>query len=139
MNSRDPMTFRANIDAYRFLWRNEKVIDEVLLDRGTCPGSSGSPIFLPDGRVIGILIAVRTEDGTAMTSVRPVLAGTHLDYEPREEVIRLSNMAKALAPFRFVLITVAGWMNQRHCAKRFQSLARTGMSSLIMIRSSMIR
>jgi hypothetical protein len=26
----------------------------------------------------------------------------------------VSNMARALDPFRLVLITVAGWMNQRH-------------------------
>src|SRR5215831_4638599 len=74
LNARDPMTLRANVAAYRPVWRNEKLVPEVLLDRGAWPGSSGSPIFLSDGRVIGILIAARTEEGTAMTNLRPVSA-----------------------------------------------------------------
>ena len=71
MNVRDPMTFRANVAAYRPVWRREKVIPELVLDRSAWPGSSGSPVFLSDGKVIGIVIASRTEEGTAMTAVRP--------------------------------------------------------------------
>jgi V8-like Glu-specific endopeptidase len=74
MNVRDPMTFRANIAAYRPVWRSENSVPEFVLDRGAWPGSSGSPVFLADGRVIGFLIASRTEEGTAMTAVRPVSA-----------------------------------------------------------------
>ena len=74
MNARDPMTFRADVAAYRPVWRNEKVIAELLLDRAAWPGSSGSPVFLSDGGVIGILIAARTEEGTAMTILRPISA-----------------------------------------------------------------
>jgi hypothetical protein len=71
MNVRDPMTFRANVAAYRPVWRRERVVPELLLDRSAWPGSSGSPVFLADGKVIGIVIASRTEEGTAMTAVRP--------------------------------------------------------------------
>jgi hypothetical protein len=70
MNVRDPMTFRANVAAYRPAWRNEKLVPEFVLDRSAWPGSSGSPVFLSDGKVIGIIIASRTEEGTAMTAVR---------------------------------------------------------------------
>ena len=74
MNIRDPVTFRANVAAYRPVWRNEKVVGELLLDRGAWPGSSGSPLFLSNGSIIGILIAARTEEGTAMTAVLCVSA-----------------------------------------------------------------
>jgi hypothetical protein len=74
MNVRDPMTFRANVAAYRPVWRDQKVVAELILDRGAWPGSSGSPIFNSDGRIIGILIAARTEEGTAMTAVRSASA-----------------------------------------------------------------
>jgi V8-like Glu-specific endopeptidase len=85
MNARDPMTFRADVAAYRPVWRNEKVIPELLLDRAAWPGSSGSPVFLPDGKVVGILIAARTEEGTAMTSLRPVSAVRELLAGPRRK------------------------------------------------------
>jgi len=74
MNVRDPMTFRANVAAYRPVWRSENSVPELVLDRGAWPGSSGSPVFLADGRVIGLLIASRTEEGTAMTTLRPASA-----------------------------------------------------------------
>jgi hypothetical protein len=74
MNVRDPMTFRANVAAYRPVWRDKRVVAELLLDREAWPGSSGSPVFLSNGRIIGILIASRTEVGTAMTAVRCVAA-----------------------------------------------------------------
>src|SRR5262249_52922919 len=68
---RDPMTFRAGVAAYRPVWRNGKAVDEVVLDRSAWPGFSGSPVFLSNGRVIGILISGVMEEGTALTFLRP--------------------------------------------------------------------
>ena len=85
MNVRDPMTFRANVAAYRPAWRNEKIVPEFVLDRSAWPGSSGSPVFLSDGRVIGIIIASRTEEGTAMTAVRSasIVGDLHVGREKK--------------------------------------------------------
>ena len=85
MNVRDPMTLRANVAAYRPVWRSEKVVPELVLDRSAWPGSSGSPVFLSDGKVIGIVIASRTEEGTAMTAVRSasVVDALHAGWEKK--------------------------------------------------------
>jgi hypothetical protein len=39
----------------------------VIVDRGTWPGASGSPIYLPNGHVIGMVLARGTGDGTGLT------------------------------------------------------------------------
>lgn len=78
LNARDPMTFRASISAFRPSWRDGQSVAELVLDRAGWPGSSGSPVFLADGRVIGIVIGGRTEDGIGMTTVRPVGTVRHL-------------------------------------------------------------
>ena len=70
MNARDPMTYRADVAAYRLVWRNEKVIAVLMLDRAGWPGSSGSHVFISEGRVIGILTAARAEERTEMTTLR---------------------------------------------------------------------
>jgi len=69
--ARDPMTFRAGVAAYRPVWRDGKAMDEVVLDRSAWPGFSGSPVFLSDGRVIGMVIAGMLDEGTALTFFRP--------------------------------------------------------------------
>lgn len=71
---RDPMTFRAGVAANRPVWRDGKAIAQLVLDRSAWPGFSGSPVFLSDGRVIGVLFAGRIEEGTAMTFLRPASA-----------------------------------------------------------------
>jgi hypothetical protein len=98
MNVRDPMTFRANVAAYRPAWRNERVVPEFVLDRSAWPGSSGSPVFLSDGKVIGIVIASRTEEGTAMTAVRSasVVGALHAGREKKR-----SRYSASSCPFQF--------------------------------------
>ena len=71
---RDPMTFRAGVAANRPVWRDGKVIPQLVLDRTAWPGFSGSPVFVSDGRVIGILFAGVINEGTAMTFLRPASA-----------------------------------------------------------------
>ena len=71
-DSRDPMTLRAGVAAYRPIWRNEKAIDEVALDRGAWPGFSGSPVFRADGRVVGIVIKGLLDDRAQMAFFRPI-------------------------------------------------------------------
>ena len=73
LGNRDPMTSRAGVAAYRTEWQNDEPVPELVLDRGAWPGSSGSPVYLSDGSVIGILIALGKEDGSALTIVRPVV------------------------------------------------------------------
>jgi len=84
MSARDPITFRAGVAAYRPAWRNERAVAELVLDRSAWPGSSGSPVFLSDGSVIGILTA-RTDDGTEMTVLRPVSAVRTLIMSPEKK------------------------------------------------------
>jgi hypothetical protein len=71
LRARDPMTFRADVAAYRIPW-SDGLVPELVLDRPTLPGFSGSPVFRADGRVVGILIKNGTEDATGITIARPV-------------------------------------------------------------------
>ena len=71
---RDPMTVRAAVVAHRPVWRNERPVDELLLDRAAWPGFSGSPVYLSDGQVIGVVVASQTDEGIAMTALRPVVS-----------------------------------------------------------------
>jgi S1-C subfamily serine protease len=43
---------------------------ELVIDKGTWPGASGSPVYLMDGRVIGIIIARGTNDATGLAFAR---------------------------------------------------------------------
>jgi S1-C subfamily serine protease len=69
---RDPMTSRAEVATFRNLWQDEKPVGTLVLDRPAWPGSSGSPVYLSDGRVIGVLIKGGTGPSTGLTTLRPV-------------------------------------------------------------------
>jgi hypothetical protein len=68
--ARDPMTFRGNVAAYRMPWP-DKPIPELVLDRAALPGFSGSPVYLADGSVIGILVEVGKNEANGITIARP--------------------------------------------------------------------
>jgi trypsin-like peptidase len=82
---RDPITFRAGVAANRPVWRDGNVVPQLLLDRTAWPGFSGSPVFLSDGRVIGILFAGVLEEGTAMTFLRPASAVRGMIGQPTKK------------------------------------------------------
>jgi S1-C subfamily serine protease len=44
---------------------------DLVIDRATWPGASGSPVYLADGRVIGILLKRGTGEGAGITFARP--------------------------------------------------------------------
>jgi S1-C subfamily serine protease len=71
LSVRDPATVRAAVAAYRIPWQNDKPIPELVLDRAAWPGYSGAPVYLSDGRVIGILIAGGPDETPGMAIARP--------------------------------------------------------------------
>jgi hypothetical protein len=70
---RDPMTFRANVAAYRIPWSGDS-IPELVLDHTALPGFSGSPVYLADGKVVAITVKVGTAEATGVTIARPASA-----------------------------------------------------------------
>ena len=70
---RDPLTVRASVASYQTVWENDKPVPRLLVDHVAWPGSSGSPVYLANGRVIAILIGGGKDEATGMTIVRPAL------------------------------------------------------------------
>lgn len=81
---RDPMISRAVVSISRTVWREGKSSPELLLDRSSLPGSSGSPVFLPDGRVVGIVVGTGTGDISGVTLARPAVSFRKLLDDPKE-------------------------------------------------------
>jgi S1-C subfamily serine protease len=71
MNARDPMTLRAAVSGYLVPWQDKTPIPQLVLDRAAWPGYSGSPVYLSDGRVIGILIAAAQDEALGLAIARP--------------------------------------------------------------------
>lgn len=69
LRSNDPLTSRGNIAAYRR--GNNGSPSEVVIDKAVWPGASGSPLYLQDGRVIGIIIQGGVGDGAGIAIARP--------------------------------------------------------------------
>ncbi len=81
LRSRDPVTFRAHVAAYRIPWPDES-IPELVLDRPALGGFSGSPIYLANGRIIGLLVATGTNEAGGVTIARPVSAFREILLKP---------------------------------------------------------
>jgi S1-C subfamily serine protease len=64
-----PLTARGHIAAFRPALLSGG--PRWILDRAAWPGSSGGPVFLSDGRVIGIIIQFGINDGTGLAYARP--------------------------------------------------------------------
>lgn len=68
LRARDPMTFRGGVAAFRTPWPDQP---ELVLDRPTLPGFSGSPIYVADGSVVAILVKDGKEEASGITIARP--------------------------------------------------------------------
>jgi hypothetical protein len=70
LGNTEPLSSRCNIATYR------AAIDtdgsrELVLDKGTWPGASGSPVYGEDGRILGILLQRGLGDGVGIAIARP--------------------------------------------------------------------
>jgi hypothetical protein len=72
LHSRDPLTSRAGIAAYRTESRGTATASELILDHNAWAGGSGSPVYLANGRVIGMIVERGIEQGTGIAVVRPI-------------------------------------------------------------------
>jgi hypothetical protein len=73
LEARDPMTFRAHVAAYRGTWPNQ-LTPELVIDHASLPGFSGSPVFLPDGNVVAILVRDGKPEASGTAIARPLSA-----------------------------------------------------------------
>jgi len=71
LNIRDPFTSRAGIAVSRNLVQEGHLVSELILDHTAWPGGSGSPVYLSDGRVIGLIVSKGIDQGTGIAIVRP--------------------------------------------------------------------
>ena len=66
--SRDPLTSRGGIAAYQ---RRSTDSLDLIIDQTAWPGASGSPVYLSDGKVVGILLARGAGEGAGTAVARP--------------------------------------------------------------------
>jgi hypothetical protein len=67
LNAIQPMTARGHVAMYSRR-------DELIVDQSAWPGVSGCPVYLVDGKVIGMVIQRGTGDGTGRAIVRTSVA-----------------------------------------------------------------
>lgn len=84
LRARDPMTFRADVAAFRMPWPDDAT-PELVLDRATLPGFSGSPVYLADGRVVGIVVKEGKDEATGVTIARPASAFREMLEEKQQK------------------------------------------------------
>jgi hypothetical protein len=67
------MTSRAAVAVatHRNVWHDGASTLDLILDHAAWAGGSGSPVYLSDGRVVGILLARGTDEGAGVALVRP--------------------------------------------------------------------
>jgi hypothetical protein len=70
LRARDPMTFRAAVAAYLIPW-SEEAIPELVLDHGSLPGFSGSPVYLADGKIVAVLVKGGKGETDGVALARP--------------------------------------------------------------------
>jgi len=71
LNARDPLTSRTGIAGYRTGQDGATVVSTLILDHVAWHGGSGSPVYLSDGRVIGIILASGIEQAAGISVARP--------------------------------------------------------------------
>jgi hypothetical protein len=64
------MTFRAAVAAYGISCPDGSM-PELILDHAAPPGFSGSPVYLADGKIVGILVQSAQEKATGIAIARP--------------------------------------------------------------------
>jgi len=79
LGSRDPLTSRGGVAQYRRRQSGNNLLPgelpqntiDLIIDQSAWPGASGAPVYLSDGRVIGMLLARGSGEGTGTSVVRP--------------------------------------------------------------------
>lgn len=65
-----PNDSSAAVAAYVIPWADGS-IPELILDHAASPGFSGSPVYLVDGKIVGILVQNAQGEATGITIARP--------------------------------------------------------------------
>jgi S1-C subfamily serine protease len=66
---KEPLTARGYIAAYAEI-RPDDVPKTLIIDRTAWPGASGSPVYLRDGTIIGIVVSTGTGEASGITMAR---------------------------------------------------------------------
>jgi S1-C subfamily serine protease len=67
-----PITARAAIGAYWGL-ASESNPREIVIDHNNWPGASGSPVYLPDGKVVGLILKRGLNEATGLAFARSAI------------------------------------------------------------------
>ena len=70
LGSVEPLSSRGNVATYRGS-TDQEGSRELVIDKGTWPGASGSPVYGEDGNVLGIVLQRGLGDGIGISVARP--------------------------------------------------------------------